>query len=712
MAIYTLDEILKNTGATTKDIQRSAPPTNPIEENKKGVFDNIKNNIKSQALAGGERIVRGFQDVQQGSKKTNNLSEGIQDIYRGSLGMTSGGVQTIFSPITAGIQQVTETKPVATALTAVGDKVVNPIADIISQSPRLQKFAMENPNAEEVIGDIINVVGTITGGPKAKGAITEAGSKIGGNIVGVIDNTAGKVKSALDVSPEIIQAERSAKIAKGLGEQNTRLKTVDKAFNELTITRKTPKGETIKITPIDTFGKYNIAPVIDKGSIQMGDYKNGIGELGKIKTAVEELDASIDTKLVNTGKKISINDLKKQAIENAKSNPEFKQSGTVSQNLAKIENRFEDYRTSYGDEIDVAELNNIRKTANKDYSPDTQDVSLVIGDTARKFVYDALPDNEIKKLLQQQGELLAAKKYAEKLNGTKVTGGRLGNMAMRTAGAVAGSTIQGLPVAGPVIGMLGGEFAARALQQSQFKSLWTEIRAAIQRSNNKIPKINANTIPNNAIPKTVAPKTGIIKKTVDKLTGKGLPNRQGGFAKNPFVSIGDDLAREVKKYKSAEDFANKAPSKVIDELRNQGIRGAEQRMAFWEKTTKGMDKTPVIDSMNPTGGVFVDYTPEARMNAKLADNITTLDKTMGKSPDDMITIYRGAPKNQKSIVGGDFVTTNYDVAKSYTGEGNVLSKRVKLSDVLDDLEDPLGEEYLYRPKSQVDPTLLDKTKTN
>jgi hypothetical protein len=95
--------------------------------------------------------------------------------------------------------------------------------------------------------------------------------------------------------------------------------------------------------------------------------------------------------------------------------------------------------------------------------------------------------------------------------------------------------------------------------------------------------------------------------------------------------------------------------------------------------------------------LYVDYTPQARATIKLAPNITTLDKTMNKPANTMITIYRGAPSVQKSIVPGDFITTNYDLAKSYTGQNNVLSKRVKLSDILDDLESPLEEEYLYRP---------------
>ena len=106
-----------------------------------------------------------------------------------------------------------------------------------------------------------------------------------------------------------------------------------------------------------------------------------------------------------------------------------------------------------------------------------------------------------------------------------------------------------------------------------------------------------------------------------------------------------------------------------------------------------------LDNLNPTGSLYVDYTPKARMELELGQNMTTLDKTMGKSANETITIYRGAPVSQKSIVGGDFITTNSDLAKSYAGEGNILSKEVKLGDILDDIESPLGEEYLYRPNA-------------
>jgi hypothetical protein len=43
---------------------------------------------------------------------------------------------------------------------------------------------------------------------------------------------------------------------------------------------------------------------------------------------------------------------------------------------------------------------------------------------------------------------------------------------------------------------------------------------------------------------------------METLTGKGLPNRQGGFIKNPLASVDDTLIQEAKKYKSAEEFVN------------------------------------------------------------------------------------------------------------------------------------------------------------
>jgi len=379
-------------------------------------------------------------------------------------------------------------EPVRNAADAVGNfvsKGFNKLTGAIGSNESLQKWVMENPKATdsiinvskslqssgEIAGNILGARGLVDTAAKG-GAVATAG----GNTV---SNVASKVKTALTPTAEQIALERTTKMSSGLTEQNVRLKSVDKVFNKSTITRRTEGGVIKKITPIDTFVKYDIAPVMDSGTIKMGDYALGEGELGKIRNKVSDIDSQITGKLKDSGTKVPISAIQQKAYEAIIKNEDFMRSGTVGQNLSKLESRFEDYQRSYGDDIDIVELNEIRKNANLDFNPDTEDLSRILGDTSRNYIYNTTPDGSVKKLLQDQGELLAAKKYAQALNGTKVIGGRLGNYAMRTAGAVVGSTISSLPVIGPVIGMAGGEFAARALQQSQFKSAWTELRAQL-----------------------------------------------------------------------------------------------------------------------------------------------------------------------------------------------------------------------------------------
>lgn len=110
-----------------------------------------------------------------------------------------------------------------------------------------------------------------------------------------------------------------------------------------------------------------------------------------------------------------------------------------------------------------------------------------------------------------------------------------------------------------------------------------------------------------------------------------------------------------------------------------------------------LNENSVLNSLNPTGGVFVDYDPKTRMKAPLGKNMTTLDKTSGGKPTDSIIIYRGT--SDRKIVPGDFVTTNKQLAVDYAGAGRVISLKVKKGDILDDITEPEGGEYIYRPNA-------------
>lgn len=137
---------------------------------------------------------------------------------------------------------------------------------------------------------------------------------------------------------------------------------------------------------------------------------------------------------------------------------------------------------------------------------------------------------------------------------------------------------------------------------------------------------------------------------------------------NQRVKIVDDLASEAKKYKSAEEFVS-------------ALKGS--------KTQYG------------------EYSPSVRANIPAGyKNITE----MGISPDEMVTIYRGIDnvkgKISKKINDGDFVTTDFDSALSYTGspknvvEMEVPAKTLYNSEPRDFVDEPFytGAEYIYTTK--------------
>lgn len=112
-----------------------------------------------------------------------------------------------------------------------------------------------------------------------------------------------------------------------------------------------------------------------------------------------------------------------------------------------------------------------------------------------------------------------------------------------------------------------------------------------------------------------------------------------------------------------------------------------------------------LNTLNPSGGLFVDYTPHDRAKAPLGPNMTSYAVTHDVTPDTRVKVYRGigikgASKEDAkkfSIVPGDFITTHEQCARDYAGHGPVLTAHVRAGDILDDNSDPGSGEYIYRP---------------
>jgi hypothetical protein len=105
-------------------------------------------------------------------------------------------------------------------------------------------------------------------------------------------------------------------------------------------------------------------------------------------------------------------------------------------------------------------------------------------------------------------------------------------------------------------------------------------------------------------------------------------------------------------------------------------------------------KTTKLNSINPTGGIFVEYKPEDRLG-ELTGTLTTYDIIKGIKADEKIKIYRGAGNEEKKINSGDFITTNEKLAKDYNPY-NVLSMYVMACEIITDAEEPENEEFLLR----------------
>lgn len=586
---------------------------NSLKTNYGGTDQGIARKLGSDISGGADQYSQGVNQANTATTlggKAKGIVSATGGLLKSAYRTAGDFAGNLFAPVGAAIG-ATGINPVINAVVDKGFNQKGGLIDTVSNNPTVQKFAMANPNAGEDFNRGLNLafastdrsnIEPSTALSRTKTQVNNAANAMTEPIKNTVNSMSAKVKNssvgtkANDMmgTSKSVEQMRADRIKSGYEEQNTRLKSADRSFNKNTKSYKGEDGTVRKVTPIDTLMKHNVTPTIEKGSINMGDYKTGEGALGKIKEKVSSLDEQIDGHLSDDSSKIKLDDFKNKAIEQIKKDSALKQSGKVQSTIDKLGSVFDDYKNSYGETLSEKEINAIRKVMNQDYHPDTMDVSHVLGDTARKIVYDSTPNAEAKNLLREQGELLSAKKYAESIHGTKVTGGRLGTMAMRTGGAIIGSTLHNLPIIGPLAGMLGGEAMGRAMQQTQFKSPIAEGRALLQRSNSSEPTTSANTIPNKATMDSTVPQTP--KKS------NSIPNKQAGTIKNPY-------APEVR----AVDTATKSEMKTaIDYIRGK------------EPFNKNMEET--IFKLQEKFGI-----PTNASSSKLADALQDLiEKTKNR----------------------------------------------------------------------------------
>lgn len=177
------------------------------------------------------------------------------------------------------------------------------------------------------------------------------------------------------------------------------------------------------------------------------------------------------------------------------------------------------------------------------------------------------------------------------------------------------------------------------------------------------------------------------------------------------VRTQDKIRTELKnRYGLDVDNLNADPAAVQTAVQraynNHATPQGEQRRSSREQAEAHLllgvaNREELLDSLNPTGTIQTEYGPERRATAPLAANMVPLSQTQNIDGTETITIYRGVPADvDHTINPGDYITTNRQIAADYAGTGNVIQKDVPAAHILDDLDEPGGEEYIYRPPQE------------
>ena len=274
-------------------------------------------------------------------------------------------------------------------------------------------------------------------------------------------------------------------------------KTVKRKFNEGAVYQGKGANRKLISDPITTLKENGIATqlnVVD-GKINTEQARNGVRNL------ISELDDDVTTAIAGSDKITSLTQLKSQAVDAIKQNESLKAAGKVSKTINALDGYFDDFTQSYGDELSMESASAIRRQMNKAFNPDTVDVERAIGDVMRKTIYKNVPGTQ--QTLVKEGQLIAADKFLDALDGRAVKGGRLGGYFANLLGAMVGSSTD-VPVIGPVAGALGANKIQQFMQSQQLNPITAKTARGITSLVEQLPTDTAGNVSKTAILNLIA----------------------------------------------------------------------------------------------------------------------------------------------------------------------------------------------------------------
>ena len=197
--------------------------------------------------------------------------------------------------------------------------------------------------------------------------------------------------------------------------------------------------------------------------------------------------------------------------------------------------------------------------------PNAVDASRALGFSIKEGIENTFKDSDIKGLNKELGNYIEGIKLLENAHGRAIKGRFENQIINRLVGAMVGASTRV-----PVVGPLAGEFVGKKL--TEFGTSPERLSMKAIGSFNKAKgqgflgeKIQRGV---NALNKEYTPVDRAAKEAVEQI--KKIPADERGFAKNPFSSpaVGQaaDLATDLRKYKTAEEFV-KFPNNNADKIK-------------------------------------------------------------------------------------------------------------------------------------------------
>lgn len=422
----------------------------------------VPENIMNAFDSGIARAGQGLEQIL--SNPANKKTPVGSELARGILNLGGGLLETAFSPVAGAIGSASEVPGISDTIDLVKEGVINPVADEISNIESVKKFALNNPNAEEVFSNALNILTSMYGGKKApqiKKALYEGGEKL-------INTTAKEVpppptgpvkppRAVEKVSQEIYNIENNY--------VNTR--RANDVSNDLGNASRNRIAQTdVLVGAVDADGVIRTTQkggAMDKYRAQTIDGREGI----------------VRTNLVREGKKVNLAQADrylKEAIEDAK----FEGDGLISAlNGVKRELEGLSLRADELGMVDLAKIHDakIASTRHIDYTKPANNLTSVYR-RAKASAYKQLVEDEstvqvnvdgktydVKGINAELGKYYSDIDRLKDLDGKRVKGARLGKYMAQLSGNLIGGA--GGSVAGPIgaaVGGIGGGEAAAFLQ--------------------------------------------------------------------------------------------------------------------------------------------------------------------------------------------------------------------------------------------------------